>query len=103
MVVSDRQQWASRVVFWLAAEELTGFPGLPAQLDLSCPRSFREVVLNQFQGLDAAEAVLINSFHELEPQGSEYLESTWGARTVGPTVPSVYLDGRLTDDMSYCI
>lgn len=27
--------------------------------------------------------------------------SRWGAKTVGPTVPSMYLDNRLADDVSY--
>ena len=29
------------------------------------------------------------------------MASRWGAKTVGPTVPSAYLDNRLTDDVSY--
>lgn len=31
------------------------------------------------------------------------MESTWRAKTVGPTVPSAYLDNRLPDDVSYGI
>nr|CAB3457617.1 unnamed protein product [Digitaria exilis] len=29
------------------------------------------------------------------------MESQWGAKTVGPTVPSAYLDNRLPDDVPY--
>uniref|UniRef100_J3MZ95 Uncharacterized protein n=2 Tax=Oryza brachyantha TaxID=4533 RepID=J3MZ95_ORYBR len=29
------------------------------------------------------------------------MAATWGAKTVGPTVPSAYLDKRLPDDVSY--
>ncbi|GJN20437.1 hypothetical protein PR202_gb07815 [Eleusine coracana subsp. coracana] len=43
--------------------------------------------------------------HELPglPAGleAEYMSSRWGAKTVGPTVPSEYLDNRITDDKSY--
>nr|CAB3453965.1 unnamed protein product [Digitaria exilis] len=85
-------------------------PGLPAGLrpgDLpsflavpDCP-AYLDMLVNQFNGLDAADQVLVNSFHELEPQESDYMVSTWRAKTVGPTVPSAYLDNRLPDDTSY--
>ncbi|KAI4989071.1 hypothetical protein ZWY2020_036388 [Hordeum vulgare] len=63
--------------------------------------SLRDMLMNQFVGLDAVEHVFVNSFFDLEPQEAGYLASTLGARTIGPTVPSAYLDNRLPDDASY--
>jgi pathogen-inducible salicylic acid glucosyltransferase len=34
-------------------------------------------------------------------QEAQYMASQWGAKTVGPTVPSAYLGNRLPDDVSY--
>ncbi|CAD6342740.1 unnamed protein product [Miscanthus lutarioriparius] len=67
------------------------------------PPCFRELLLNQFLGLDTADHVLVNSFYDLEPQEADYLASTWRAKMVGPTVPSAFLDNRLPDDVSYGI
>jgi len=82
--------------------------GLPAGFEaedlptfLTLPLPYQDMLLSQFVGLDAVDHVLVNSFHELQPQESAYMESTWGAKTVGPTVPSAYLDKRITDDVSY--
>ncbi|XP_062199381.1 UDP-glucosyltransferase UGT13248-like [Phragmites australis] len=79
--------------------ELTDMPTFLA--DTNYPPCFRELLVNQFLGLDTVDHVLINSFYDLEPQEADYLASTWGAKTVGPTVPSAYLDNRLPDDVSY--
>ncbi|KAF8780798.1 hypothetical protein HU200_000741 [Digitaria exilis] len=86
-------------------------PGLPAGLrlgdlptfltDQGDDRAYLDLLVNQFSGLDTADHVLVNSFYELQPQESEYMASTWRAKTVGPTVPSAYLDNRLPDDTSY--
>ncbi|CAN6205318.1 unnamed protein product [Urochloa humidicola] len=85
-------------------------PGLPAGLtprDLPTfmtdpkDRAYLDLLVNQFSGLDTADQVLVNSFYELQPQESEYMASRWGAKTVGPAVPSAYLDNRLPDDTSY--
>ncbi|CAL4924657.1 unnamed protein product [Urochloa decumbens] len=86
-------------------------PGLPARLgpadlpkDLSDPGAdlvYRELMLEQCQALEVADYVLINSFHELQAVEAEYMASRWGAKTVGPTVPSAYLDNRIADDTSY--
>uniref|UniRef100_J3MFP7 Uncharacterized protein n=1 Tax=Oryza brachyantha TaxID=4533 RepID=J3MFP7_ORYBR len=62
--------------------------------------AYLNLVLKQFDGLDAADHALINSY-ELQPQESEYMTSTWRIKTVGPTVPSAYLDKRLPNDRSY--
>ncbi|KAF8666108.1 hypothetical protein HU200_053822 [Digitaria exilis] len=64
--------------------------------------AFTESVLSQFDGLEHADDVLVNSFRELEPMEADYLESTWPAKTIGPTLPSLYLDdGRLPFNKAY--
>ncbi|CAN6167672.1 unnamed protein product [Urochloa humidicola] len=64
-------------------------------------RAYLDMLLQQCQGFEVADHVLVNSFHELETMEAEYMASRWGAKTVGPTVPSAYLDNRLPDDVSY--
>ncbi|RCV12529.1 hypothetical protein SETIT_2G276400v2 [Setaria italica] len=74
---------------------------LPTFLTDPDDRAYLNLLVNQFAGLDTADHVLVNSFYELQPQESEYMVSAWRAKTVGPTVPSAYLDNRLPDDTSY--
>ncbi|VAI13491.1 unnamed protein product [Triticum turgidum subsp. durum] len=81
----------------LGPEDLPPFvvsPGLyPKYLDVS---------IRQFEGLEHAGDVLVNSFRDLEPQEAEYMESRWRAKTVGPTLPSFFLDdGRLPSNKAY--
>uniref|UniRef100_A0ACD5Z0L3 Uncharacterized protein n=2 Tax=Avena sativa TaxID=4498 RepID=A0ACD5Z0L3_AVESA len=54
--------------------------------------AFTESALAQFDGLEEADDVLVNSFHDLEPKEADYMESRWRAKTIGPTLPSFYLD-----------
>ncbi|KAL6626453.1 hypothetical protein ACP70R_030179 [Stipagrostis hirtigluma subsp. patula] len=94
-------------------EPLLELAGLPSQLDpADLPTFLADVnrrlsllvlLMNQFLGLDTGDHVLVNSFYDLEPQEADYLASQWGAKTVGLTVPLVYLDNRLLDDVSYGI
>ncbi|KAL6841024.1 hypothetical protein ACP4OV_028993 [Aristida adscensionis] len=64
--------------------------------------AFTESALSQFDGLDDADDVLVNSFHDLEPMEADFLESTWRAKTIGPTLPSFYLDDdRLPSNRTY--
>ncbi|CAL5063353.1 unnamed protein product [Urochloa decumbens] len=110
--------WAGRVPPPAAAalrpgEEVWALDGLSCQLemsdmptfltDTSYDPCFRELLMNQFLGLDTADHVLVNSFYDLEPQEADYMASTWRAKMVGPTVPSAFLDKRLPDDVSYGI
>ncbi|KAL6845969.1 hypothetical protein ACP4OV_023417 [Aristida adscensionis] len=104
--------WAGAVGLPLAAPPPPELPGLPAGLqpadfptfltepDGGCP-AYLELVLQQCQGLDVADHVLVNSFYDLETNEAKYMASRWGAKTVGPTVPSAYLDNRLPDDVAY--
>ncbi|CAN6175019.1 unnamed protein product [Urochloa humidicola] len=91
-----------------ALELLSGLPAgigpgdLPSFLvEPSTYPAYLDMLVNQFNGLDVADHVLVNSFYELQPQESDYMASAWGAKTVGPTVPSAYLDNAMPDDTSY--
>jgi pathogen-inducible salicylic acid glucosyltransferase len=119
--------WARRIPSPpVRPEVLSELAGLPAQLevadlptflvDTNYAPSFRELLVNQFLGLDTADHVLVTSFYDLEPQVSATMIQTkndmfWhciickvlhnalillgrgllgvylGAKTVGPTVP----------------
>ncbi|KAJ3691605.1 hypothetical protein LUZ61_020769 [Rhynchospora tenuis] len=63
--------------------------------------AYVEILTKQFLGLDKADEVLINSFYELETEEAEYMTSVWRAKTIGPTVPSSYLDNHISSDTSY--
>jgi pathogen-inducible salicylic acid glucosyltransferase len=75
--------WAGRVPppELLRPEDIRGLDGLSCELemsdvptfltDASYHPSFRELLVNQFQGLDTADHVLVNSFYDLEPQVSK--------------------------------
>ncbi|XP_072973925.1 UDP-glycosyltransferase 79-like [Typha angustifolia] len=87
--------------------ELTGLPPLePGDFPSFLPgpgvyAAYLVRVLEQFKGLETADEVFMNSFYELEPEEAKYMSSTWRAKTVGPTVPSFYLDNRLPSDDAY--
>ncbi|XP_039123091.1 UDP-glycosyltransferase 74F2-like isoform X1 [Dioscorea cayenensis subsp. rotundata] len=88
---------------------LDGLPGLgPNDLPsfLSDPvdgpyPAYLQLVLNQFLGLEKADEVFINSVYELEPQEAEWMKKEWGAKTIGPTIPSKYLDNQIPGDTHY--
>ncbi|KAL6883398.1 hypothetical protein ACP4OV_010812 [Aristida adscensionis] len=111
--VAYEHAWRGRVALPLAGtpapEEMPGLPeGLePADFStfLTEPpagsSSYLDLLLQQCQGLEVADLVLINSFYELQTQEAEYMASRWGAMTIGPTLPSAYLDNRIPEDSSY--
>ncbi|TKW03461.1 hypothetical protein SEVIR_7G025600v4 [Setaria viridis] len=81
----------------LGAEDLPPFVVAP---DLY--PQYLKVSIRQFDGIEDADDVFINSFRDLEPQEAEYMERTWRAKTIGPTLPSFYLDdGRLPSNKTY--
>ncbi|CAN6275279.1 unnamed protein product [Urochloa humidicola] len=66
-----------------------------------CP-VFLEACVRQFEGLEEADDVLVNSFRDIEPKEADYMALTWRAKTIGPTLPSFYLDdGRLPLNKTY--
>ncbi|CAL5028637.1 unnamed protein product [Urochloa decumbens] len=54
--------------------------------------AFLKACVQQFKGLEEADDVLINSFGDVEPKEADYMALTWRAKTIGPTLPSFYLD-----------
>ncbi|KAI5010244.1 hypothetical protein ZWY2020_012381 [Hordeum vulgare] len=72
---------------------------------VAAPGSYRvllDAVVGQFDGLEDADDVFVNSFHELETKEADYLASTWRVKTIGPMLPSFYLDDdRLPSNKTY--
>ncbi|KAM7502410.1 hypothetical protein LguiB_001314 [Lonicera macranthoides] len=60
-----------------------------------------EGVVNQFSNMDKADWVLCNTFYKLEKEVVDSMRKQWRLRTIGPTIPSFYLDKRLQDDKDY--
>ncbi|KAF8666113.1 hypothetical protein HU200_053827 [Digitaria exilis] len=66
-----------------------------------CP-AFLKASVHQFEGLEDADDVLVNSFYDIEPKEADYMAQTWRAKTIGPTLPSFYLDDdRLPSNKAY--
>ncbi|KAM7496296.1 hypothetical protein LguiA_020710 [Lonicera macranthoides] len=85
-------------------------PGLPElqRLDMpsfmsdfgSYPAIF-EMLGYQFSNFDKADWLLVNSFYELEEEVVDWMAKLGRLKTIGPTIPSNYLDKRLKDDNDY--
>lgn len=81
----------------LAAEDLSPFVVSPEIYP-----KYLDVSIRQFEALDDADDVFVNSFRDLEPLEAEYMEKRWRAKTVGPTLPSFFLgDDRLPSNKAY--
>nr|AUI41115.1 uridine 5'-diphospho-glucosyltransferase 1 [Rhodiola rosea] len=90
-----------------SSEPLYGLPRLePRDLpsfirDKESSSYLLEMLVDQFSNLDKAEYVFFNTFDKLESQMVEWMSSQWPVLTVGPTIPSMYLDKYIEDDTSY--
>ncbi|KAL1291619.1 hypothetical protein HN51_060160 [Arachis hypogaea] len=62
-----------------------------------------DIVTDQFSNIHKADWVLANTFDELEQEVIEWLSKIWPLKTIGPCVPSMYLDKRLQHDKDYGI
>ncbi|THG07812.1 UDP-glycosyltransferase 74G1-like [Camellia sinensis] len=87
-------------------------PGLPPLESCETPSfvyayglhpSFYDLLVNQFSNVDKADWVLFNTFYELEKEVVDWMSKLWRVRTIGPTLPSMYLDQKLKDDIDYGI
>ncbi|KDP45197.1 hypothetical protein JCGZ_15062 [Jatropha curcas] len=60
-----------------------------------------DMLVDQFSNIDEVDWVLCNTFYELEQEAADWLAKLWPLRTIGPTIPSMYLDKQLQDDKDY--
>ncbi|XP_047311120.1 UDP-glycosyltransferase 74G1-like [Impatiens glandulifera] len=94
-------------------QSTVSLPGLPLLLDSETPSyvhvygdypGFSHTVVNQFSNIDKADWVLFNSFYDMEKEVLDWARKLWRrVITIGPTLPSLYLDNRLKDDTDYDI
>ncbi|XP_044498484.1 mogroside IE synthase-like [Mangifera indica] len=59
------------------------------------------LVLNQFSNIHEPKWILCNTFLELEDEVVNFMASKCPIKTIGPTIPSFYLDKRLKNDNDY--
>lgn len=65
------------------------------------PEVVLEFMSSQFSNLENVKWIFINTFDSLESKVVNWMAKTLPIKTVGPTIPSAYLDGRLKDDKAY--
>ncbi|CAM8953664.1 unnamed protein product [Rhodiola kirilowii] len=89
---------------------LMKIPGMPEMVMSDMPSfiavsgsysAYFELVLNQFCNVEKADAILGNSFHQLEPQVIDIMSGIYPTLTIGPTIPSKYLDKQVSGDDDY--
>ncbi|XP_023924982.2 mogroside IE synthase [Quercus suber] len=86
---------------------LPGLPPLQPQdmpsliYDLNTYPAVFDMLVSQFSNVDKADWVLCNTLYELEPEVVDWMTEIWPLRTIGPTIPSMYLDKRIEDDKDY--
>ncbi|KAG2324102.1 hypothetical protein Bca52824_006830 [Brassica carinata] len=66
----------------------------------SYPNMLR-IVIEQLSNIDRVDILLCNTFDTLEEKLLKWVKSLWPVLNIGPTVPSMYLDNRLSEDKSY--
>ncbi|EXB61153.1 UDP-glycosyltransferase 74F2 [Morus notabilis] len=60
-----------------------------------------KMVVDQFSNVEKADWVLCNTYYELEEEVANWMMKILPLRTIGPTIPSMYLDKRLEGDDQY--
>ncbi|KAK9082783.1 hypothetical protein Scep_029254 [Stephania cephalantha] len=82
----------------LEPQDLPSFFYVPSEYP-----AYMELLVNQFSNVDKADWILMNTFKELEVEVVGWMETIFPLRTIGPTIPSMYLDKRIEDDKEYDI
>ncbi|XP_009366994.1 mogroside IE synthase [Pyrus x bretschneideri] len=91
-------------------EPTISLPGLPLLEPQDLPSfiydpgsypSFLNLVVSRFSNITGADWIFFNTFHGLEKEVVNWMRTQWPIKTIGPTLPSMYLDKRLEDDKEY--
>ncbi|XP_054781291.1 LOW QUALITY PROTEIN: UDP-glycosyltransferase 74G1-like [Prosopis cineraria] len=62
---------------------------------------FWDYLVEHFSNIGKADWVLSNTIYELEHEVVDWMREMWPLRTIGPTLPSIFLDERIRDDDDY--
>ncbi|KAL6528133.1 hypothetical protein OROHE_015083 [Orobanche hederae] len=65
--------------------------------------AYFQLLLSQFVNVEKADFVLVNTFYALETEAVDSMSKVCPMLTIGPTVPSFYLDNRVENDKTYDI
>ncbi|XP_047974850.1 mogroside IE synthase-like [Salvia hispanica] len=94
----------------VSEKEIVQLPGLPP-LEVSDLPSFvvdsekypgvLELMAGQFEGVRDSGFVFVNSVYELEEEANNWMKKSMSVKTIGPAIPSMYLDKRLQQDTNY--
>ncbi|KAL2489889.1 UDP-glycosyltransferase 74E1 [Forsythia ovata] len=60
-----------------------------------------KMLVNQVKHLGEADWTFVNSFYELEQEVIDSMAKFSSVKTIGPTIPSMYIDKQLQDDKEY--
>lgn len=80
----------------LESRDMPSFINVPG----SYPAYFK-MLLDQFSNTEKVDYILINTFYKLEAEAVDTISKVCPTLTIGPTVPSRYLDKRIEDDDYY--
>ncbi|CBI24721.3 unnamed protein product, partial [Vitis vinifera] len=81
---------------------ILGVNDLPSFInDTSSYPTLWSLVKTQFSNFEKVNWVFFNTFCELEDEVVKWLASKRPIKTIGPTIPSMYLDRRIDDDEDY--
>ncbi|KAK9928416.1 hypothetical protein M0R45_025552 [Rubus argutus] len=81
------------------------FTDLPSFLrDFDSYPGYLELSLTQYTNIRQPKWIFICTFDKLEEEVVKWMRSQeWPVRTIGPTIPSMFLDKRLEDDKAYSL
>ncbi|KAK8486443.1 hypothetical protein V6N13_099886 [Hibiscus sabdariffa] len=88
---------------------MAGLPLLQARdlpsfvYDIQTYPTFTQFLTNQFLSFKKADWVFFNTFTSLENEVVNWMSTLRPIKTIGPTIPSKYLDKRVEDDSDYGI
>lgn len=80
----------------LAPSDLPSFVG-----DYGSYPPLLRLVVNQFMDIEKADWIFFNTFYELEDEVIDWMSQIMPVRTIGPAIPSLYLDKRIQGDNEY--